>query len=83
MEEQIDVHVGTLSKAVGAQGGFIACSHALRDVLLTKGRSFVYSTGLALPIVAAAQASLDTTARVSYHRLDSDKLSADHVRSNG
>ena len=65
MEGQVDVHVGTLSKAVGAQGGFVACSHAVRDVLLTRGRSFVYSTGLALPVVAAAQASLDTAAKVS------------------
>ena len=64
VEEHIDLHVGTLSKAVGAQGGFIACSHAIRNVLLTKSRSFVYSTGLALPIVAAVQAAIDTAERV-------------------
>lgn len=74
MEEHVDLHVGTLSKAVGAQGGFIACSHAIRDVLLTKSRSFVYSTGLALPIVAAVQAAIDTAERVCFGTLIGDCL---------
>ncbi|KAK9837714.1 hypothetical protein WJX74_003664 [Apatococcus lobatus] len=68
VEEHIDLHVGTLSKAVGAQGGFIACSHAIREVLLTKSRSFVYSTAPALPIVAAVQAAIDTAEREPEHR---------------
>ena len=55
---EVDLHVGTLSKAVGALGGFIACSATLRTFLLNASRPFVYSTALPLPMVAAARAAL-------------------------
>ena len=48
-----DVLVGTLGKAIGAAGAFVAGSEALRDQLIHRARSFVFSTGLA-PAVAAA-----------------------------
>lgn len=57
-----DVHVGTLSKAVGAQGGFVACSRAMKQLLISTARGQVYSTALPLPVVAAAAAAL-TAAR--------------------
>ncbi len=43
---QVDVEVGTLSKAVGSLGGFCCCSTDMRRWLLNRGRSFVYSTAL-------------------------------------
>jgi 8-amino-7-oxononanoate synthase len=55
---RVDFHVGTLSKAVGALGGFVACSAPLRSQLLNVARPFVYSTALPLPVVAAARAAL-------------------------
>ncbi|KAF6252194.1 PLP-dependent transferase [Scenedesmus sp. NREL 46B-D3] len=54
----VDVHIGTLSKAVGAQGGFVACSSQVRALLLNRGRSVIYSTALPVPVVAAARAAL-------------------------
>jgi len=48
-----DVIVGTLSKALGSQGGFAACSETIRDCIVNHARSFIYSTGLA-PVCAAA-----------------------------
>ena len=54
----VDVHVGTLSKAFGAMGGFIAGSRRWRDWMLNRGRAQIYSTALPLPLVAAARASL-------------------------
>lgn len=41
-----DSRLGTLSKAAGGQGAFIAGSTALRELLINKSRSFVFSTGL-------------------------------------
>lgn len=56
--EDVDVHVGTLSKAVGSQGGFVACSADMKRLLMNRGRPYVFSTALTLPSVAAAQAAL-------------------------
>lgn len=55
----VDVHVGTLSKAVGAHGGFVACSSAVKTLLVNQGRAYVYSTALPIPTVAGALAALD------------------------
>jgi 8-amino-7-oxononanoate synthase len=59
LEREIDIHVGTLSKALGAYGAYVAGSRTLIDFLLNRARSFVYSTGLAPAIAAAAGAALD------------------------
>ena len=58
VSRDVDVHVGTLSKAVGAQGGFVAGSAALCALLTSRGRPGVFSTALAAPVVAAASAAL-------------------------
>ncbi|EIE27590.1 PLP-dependent transferase [Coccomyxa subellipsoidea C-169] len=55
---EVDVHIGTLSKAVGAHGGFVACRAELKTLLLNKGRPYVFSTALPAPVVAAAIAAL-------------------------
>jgi 8-amino-7-oxononanoate synthase len=53
-----DVVVGTLSKALGSQGGFVAASREVIDLLVNKARSFIFTTGLSPLCVAAAQAAL-------------------------
>ncbi|MFQ6098192.1 MAG: 8-amino-7-oxononanoate synthase [Armatimonadota bacterium] len=52
------INMGTLSKAFGAQGGYVAGSRALVGHLRNRARAFVYSTGLAPPAAAAALAAL-------------------------
>ncbi|MDO8585562.1 MAG: 8-amino-7-oxononanoate synthase [Armatimonadota bacterium] len=52
-------HMGTLSKALGGCGGFIAGSRALRDLLLNRARSFIYTTGLPPASAASALAALE------------------------
>lgn len=57
-QNEIDAHVGTLSKAIGAYGAYVAGSRALIDVLVNRARSFIYSTALPPAIAAAADAAL-------------------------
>lgn len=56
--DRVDVQLGTLSKALGAQGGFVAGSEPLVEFLANEARSFVFSTGLAPPAAAAAERAL-------------------------
>src|SRR6185436_14683444 len=53
-----DVLVGTLGKAFGGQGAFVAGRTVLREWLWNRARSFVFSTGLAPVSAAAAVRSL-------------------------
>jgi 8-amino-7-oxononanoate synthase len=54
-----DVLVGTLGKALGSVGGFVACEPALRLYLLNRCRSFVFATALPPPSAAAALAAVE------------------------
>ncbi|WP_129113225.1 aminotransferase class I/II-fold pyridoxal phosphate-dependent enzyme [Halegenticoccus tardaugens] len=56
--ERVHVQLGTLSKALAAQGGFVAGSEPLVEHLLNAARSFVFSTGLAPPAAGAAREAL-------------------------
>jgi len=56
---QIDVLMGTLSKTIPAQGGYIAGSRELIAFLRFNARGFVFSAALPPPIAAAALAALD------------------------
>ena len=52
------ITLGTLSKALGSQGGFVCGPRVLVDYLVGAARSFVYSTGLNPPAVGAALEAL-------------------------
>jgi len=49
------IKVGTLSKALGSQGGFVAGSRRLIDYLVNTARPYIFSTALAPPAAAAAR----------------------------
>ena len=53
LDGRVAVQVGTLSKAVGVLGGYVAGSQALRDILVQRSRPFLFSTSHP-PAVAAA-----------------------------
>jgi len=59
LEEHIDATVGTLSKAVGAVGGFVAGPAALIETIGNTGRAFIYTTAPPAAVCAAALASMD------------------------
>ncbi|MDZ4867610.1 MAG: 8-amino-7-oxononanoate synthase [Alphaproteobacteria bacterium] len=58
----VDVQMGTLSKAVGSYGGYVAASQPVVDLLINRARSFVYATGLPPTVVAASIAGIDIIA---------------------
>jgi 8-amino-7-oxononanoate synthase len=59
LTNQVDVQMGTLSKACGASGGFVCGCDSLIQLLVNKARSFIYSTGLPPASAAAALAALE------------------------
>lgn len=56
---QVDVVMGTCSKALGSLGGFVAGSRLLCDHLRQRARTFFFDTALPPPVVAATLAALD------------------------
>lgn len=58
-----DLLSGTLSKALGSEGGFVCASRALADLLRNRARAFVFSTSLPCACAAAAEAALGVLER--------------------
>jgi glycine C-acetyltransferase len=56
---RVDVQVGTLSKAIGALGGYVAGSRALVDFLYHRARPFLFSTSHPPAVTAACLAAID------------------------
>jgi 8-amino-7-oxononanoate synthase len=59
VEKDMDMTVGTLSKALGGMGGFICGSQVLIDYLINTARSFIYTTAIVPSACAAAERALD------------------------
>ncbi|MES2984806.1 MAG: aminotransferase class I/II-fold pyridoxal phosphate-dependent enzyme [Pseudomonadota bacterium] len=55
----VDLWMGTLSKAAGGYGGYVVAAQVIIDFLITKARSFVFSTGLPPSVCASALAALE------------------------
>jgi len=55
----IDLQMGTLSKAAGAYGGYVAASRAVVELLVNRARSLIYTTGLPPGVLAAADKALE------------------------
>jgi 8-amino-7-oxononanoate synthase len=61
-DARIDLAMGTLSKALGGYGAYVCATGPVVDLLKTRARTFVYSTGLPPASAAAAIAALDVIA---------------------
>jgi 8-amino-7-oxononanoate synthase len=59
LEDQVDVIVGTLAKALGSHGGFVACDRVMTHYLLNAARTLTFATAPPPPAVAGALAALD------------------------
>jgi 8-amino-7-oxononanoate synthase len=60
LSDDVDVQMGTMSKALGASGGYICGSHDLIEWLINRARSFIYSTAPPSAIAAAALAAVNS-----------------------
>jgi glycine C-acetyltransferase/8-amino-7-oxononanoate synthase len=58
IEDDVDVIVGTLGKALGSYGAYVACDKRMATYLVNAARSFVFSTAPPPPAVAGALAAL-------------------------
>jgi glycine C-acetyltransferase len=59
LTKKIQIQIGTLSKAIGALGGYVAGSKKLRDFLIHKGRPFLFSSSHPPSVVASCIAAID------------------------
>ena len=67
-KQYVDLAMGTLSKALGSFGGFVACSASLRELLINKARSFIFATALPPSAAGAALESLRLVGEESQRR---------------
>jgi 8-amino-7-oxononanoate synthase len=58
LEDSVEMAMGTLSKAFGGYGGYVAGEDALKPYLVNRATSFIYSTGLPPSVVAGNLAAL-------------------------
>lgn len=68
MPSQVPVLVGTLGKAFGTAGAFVAGSAELIEILMHKARTFVYTTAMPAAIAAATRTSLRLLQQESWRR---------------
>jgi 7-keto-8-aminopelargonate synthetase-like enzyme len=58
LEGQVDIQMGTLSKAAGSFGAYACGSKVLREYLINKSRSFIYTTAMPPAMAQASRAAL-------------------------
>jgi glycine C-acetyltransferase len=59
LDGRVHVQVGTLSKAVGVLGGYVASTRGLKELLINRGRPFIFSTSHPPAVTAACIAAID------------------------
>jgi 8-amino-7-oxononanoate synthase len=66
--EDVPVLIGTLGKAFGSFGAFVAGSEALIELLIQKARTYIYTTALPQPVAAATRAALKVAQSEGWRR---------------
>ncbi len=59
VEAEVDILLGTLSKALGVSGGYICARQEIIDLLVNRARSFIYSTASSPSVAAAGTAAVE------------------------
>ena len=66
--EDVPILVGTLGKALGSFGAFVAGSSATIELLMQRARSYIYTTALPQPVAAATRKALEIAQREPWRR---------------
>ncbi len=66
--EDVPVYMGTLGKAIGSYGAFVAGSKVLIDTLMQFSRPYIYTTALPPAVAAASLANINTMRAMPEHR---------------
>lgn len=74
---EIDVIMGTFSKALGSMGGYIACSSTIRDYLINKCKGFIYSTAPSPAIWGAISAAIELVPELQTQQTKLGNLATD------
>jgi len=69
LTERVFVQMGTLGKALGGFGAYVTGSKALRELLINRCRSFIFTTSLPPPVLAAAIAAIALAEKEPQRRL--------------
>jgi 8-amino-7-oxononanoate synthase len=80
VDGRIPIRIGTLSKALGSIGGFVAGSRTLIEWLVNRARPYVFSTASPAPMAAASLAALEIV-RTEPHRREGLLSQADWLRA--
>ena len=68
VRDRVTMQMGTLGKALGTFGAFVAARRPVIDLLINAARSFIYTTALPPPVVAAGLAALSVVEREPHRR---------------
>ena len=70
LTESVDLQIGTLSKALASEGGFVCGKQAYIDYIINKSRPFIFSTALSPSTIASANTALNLLKENSKEYLD-------------
>ncbi len=70
LSRDVDIIMGTFSKALGVFGAYAAMDIPLKELLINRCRSFIYSTALPASVVAGCSAAIDIAREESWRRKD-------------
>ena len=70
LTDSVDLQIGTLSKALASEGGFVCGKQAYIDYIINKSRPFIFSTALSPSTIASANTALNLLKENSKEYLD-------------